>query len=69
MAVELYRQGSTHTRNGIKCEAQIFNEYSFIPLLDAGWFLTPVEVYEEKPIEEEKPIKKIKRGRPRRVKR
>ena len=45
MAVELYRRGTKHVRNGIQCEAQIFNEYSFVPLLDAGWFLTPEEAY------------------------
>ena len=51
MAVELYRPGTTHIRNGITCEAEIFNEYSFTSLLDAGWFLTPEEINET---EEEK---------------
>lgn len=43
MSVELYRPGTTHVKNGIKCEAGIFNEYSFTHLLETGWFLTPEE--------------------------
>lgn len=79
MAVELYRQGTTHTRNGIECEAEIFNEYSFVDMLDADWFLTPEEVYIEVPsIKEEtanaetkkveKPVKKTRKRRTKKVK-
>ena len=36
-------------RNGIKCEMKVFDEYSYLHNLDAGWFYSPEECYEEKP--------------------
>lgn len=48
MAVILYRAGNAHTVNGIKCEVQICNEYSYLHYLDEGWFYTPEECYAEK---------------------
>lgn len=45
MAVELYRRGTTHERNGIECEAQAFNEFNFMLMLDVGWFLSTEEAY------------------------
>ena len=45
MAVILYKQGTSRTVNGIKCEFQICNEYSYLHYLDEGWFYSPEECY------------------------
>ena len=47
MAVILYRAGNAHMVNGIKCEMQICNEYSYLHYLDEGWFYSPEECYAE----------------------
>ena len=45
--------------NGIPCQIQVCNEFSYLHLLDEGWFYTPEEVLEaeikEKALEEEIP--------------
>lgn len=45
MAVILYKAGSTNKVNGIPCQIQICNEYSYLHLLDQGWKYTPEECY------------------------
>ena len=47
MSITLYRPGNSHERHGIKCEARVFNEYSYLHLLDLGWFYSPEECYQE----------------------
>ena len=47
MSVVLYRPGTTHKANGIDCEIQICDEYSYLHNLDNGWFYTPEECYAE----------------------
>jgi len=61
MGVVLYRAGESHTVNGIKVEAKIFDAYLFDSNLQAGWSLTPEEAYDipeeviEAPEDEEQP--------------
>lgn len=47
MAIILYRKGNIHKVNGIPCEYQICNEYSYLHLLERGWHYTPEECYAE----------------------
>jgi len=47
MGVVLYRKGETHTVRGIKVEAQVFDAHLFEPNLNAGWCLSPEDVYKE----------------------
>jgi hypothetical protein len=47
MAIILYRKGNIHKVNGIPCEYQICNEYSYLHLLKQGWHYTPEECYAE----------------------
>jgi hypothetical protein len=47
MAIILYRRGNIHKVNGIPCEYQICNEYSYLHLLKQGWHYTPEECYAE----------------------
>jgi hypothetical protein len=58
MSIILFKKGNKHVHNGIPCEIGVFNEYSFEPLLDAGWFLTPEETLEKK--EEKKEVEPAK---------
>lgn len=55
MAVILYREGNTSKVRGIKCEARMVNEYNFADMLEAGWVLSPQELYKEKEAEKETP--------------
>lgn len=52
MAVILYKAGGTSKVNGIPCEVQICNEFSYLHLLEQGWFYTPEECYAETEQEE-----------------
>ncbi len=45
MAVVLFKAGTGTVRNGIECEMGVFDEFSFLHLLDQGWFKTPEECY------------------------
>ena len=45
MAVILYKPGNVGKVRGIPCEIQICNEFSYLHLLDQGWFYTPEECY------------------------
>ena len=51
MAIILYKKGDTTKVNGIPCEIQICNEFSYLHLLEQGWFYTPEECYAEEPEE------------------
>ena len=69
MAIILYKKGNSYTSpKGIRCEFQICNPFSYLHLLDDGWFLTPEEVVKdekkkkeekEKEEKEEKEVKKV----------
>ena len=56
MSIVLYKSGNSYTSpEGIRCEFQICNPFSYLHLLDDGWFLTPEEVVkDEKKKKEEK---------------
>ena len=56
MSIVLYKKGNSYTSpKGIRCEFQICNPFSYLHLLDDGWFLTPEEVVkDEKKKKEEK---------------
>lgn len=63
MSIVLYKQGNSYTSpKGIRCEFQICNSFSYLHLLDDGWFLTPEEVVadEEKKKEEKEEKEKGK---------
>ncbi|MCP4144700.1 MAG: hypothetical protein GY752_05385 [bacterium] len=47
MAVVLYRQGDTHTVNGIRCELIRVDHELFTGTPDPGWFFSPEEAYKE----------------------
>ena len=47
MAIILYKKGTMHKVNGIPCQFQICNEYSYLHLLEQGWKYTPEECYQE----------------------
>lgn len=47
MAVILYKKGNTSKVNGILCEVQICNEFSYLHLLEQGWCYSPEECYAE----------------------
>jgi len=59
MAVQLFKKGNSHTVNGVKCDTQIFDEFSFKHMLKEGWCLTPEECYSKKA-----PEPKIKKAPP-----
>ncbi len=40
MAIQLYRPGTTHEVNGVKCEIGNFDISSMQGLIDIGWFTT-----------------------------
>jgi len=55
MSIVLYKQGNSYTSpTGIRCEFQICNPFSYLHLLDAGWFLTPEEVVADEKEKKEK---------------
>lgn len=43
MGVTLYKPGTIHYINGIKCEAKVFDPHGFKEYLSKGWFMTPLE--------------------------
>jgi len=47
MAIILYKKGNTAKVRGIPCQFQICNEFSYLHLLEQGWFYTPEECYAE----------------------
>jgi len=47
MSVVLYRQGNTHTVNGIDCELKLVRSRTFTGTPEEGWFLSPEEAYKE----------------------
>lgn len=53
MAVILYKAGNMTKVNGIPCEVQICNEFSYLHLLEQGWCYTPEECYVTDEPEEE----------------
>ena len=49
MAIVLYKAGNTYTSpKGIRCQFQLCDPFSFLHLLEDGWFYTPEECYAEK---------------------
>ena len=57
MSIVLYKPGNTYkSPKGIRCEFQICNSFSYLHLLDDGWFLTPEECYPEPEVVEDKPV-------------
>ena len=58
MSIVLYREGSSATIRGVRCEFKIYPSNSFEHLLEQGWFLSPEEIKlaEEKKAEEKKQI-------------
>ena len=58
MAIVLYKEGSSATVRGVRCEFKIYPSTSFEHLLEQGWFLSPEEIKlaEEKKAEEKKQI-------------
>jgi len=47
MAIILFKAGNSHKVNGIPCQIQVCNEFSYLHLLEQGWFYTPEECYAE----------------------
>ncbi|MCP4090299.1 MAG: hypothetical protein GY746_10960 [Gammaproteobacteria bacterium] len=47
MSVVIYRQGDTHTVNGVRCELKIVNHEFFTGQPEPGWFFSPEEAYKE----------------------
>jgi hypothetical protein len=47
MAVQLFKAGTGHVNRGIECQTGIFNEYSYLHLLDDGWHYSPEGCYAE----------------------
>ena len=45
--IQLFKKGNSLTVNGIRCDMQTVNEYSYLHLLKQGWFYTPEECYQE----------------------
>lgn len=52
MAIILYKAGGGINIRGIPCQFQICNPFSYLHLLDQGWFYTPEECYAEEKEEE-----------------
>jgi len=48
MAIILYKPGNRIKINGIPVDFQVCNEFSYLHLLEQGWFYTPKECYAEK---------------------
>lgn len=46
MAIVLYKKGNAGKVRGIPCQLQVCNEFSYLHLLEEGWFYTPEEVAE-----------------------
>ena len=46
MAVILYKKGNMGKVRGIPCQIQVCNEFSYLHLLDEGWFYTVEEMLE-----------------------
>ena len=53
MGIKLYRQGNTHTENGIACEIKVVNHDLFNGEPEKGWYLRPEEAYGMQRDEEE----------------
>jgi len=65
MSIVLYKQGNSYTSpTGIRCEFQICNPFSYLHLLDAGWFLTPEEVVKDDKKKKEEKEKEEKEKTP-----
>ena len=62
MAIVLYREGNTAKVRDILCQIQICDEFSYLHLLEEGWYYTPEEILEAeiKKAEEAKKEKKKK---------
>jgi len=45
MAIILYKKGNTAKIRGIPCQLMVCNPFSYLHLLDDGWFLSPEECY------------------------
>ena len=61
MSIILYRPGNSYTSpKGIRCQMQICNPFSYLHLLDNGWFLTPEEVVKDEKEKKEEKEKKDK---------
>lgn len=57
MAIQLYREGSTHTVRGVDCEIGNFQPIEMEAMLKEGWVKDPSEIGVEapkKPVKEEK---------------
>jgi hypothetical protein len=54
LAIQLFKAGAGHVKNGIECEVGTFDEYSYLHLLDQGWYYSPEECYAEENDKEEK---------------
>ena len=48
--IQLFRKGTSHIVNGVTCEMQTVNEFSFEHYLEEGWFLNSNDCYKEVPI-------------------
>lgn len=55
MAIILFKKGNTTKVNGIPCQIQVCNEFSYLHLLDEGWYYTPEEMLEGEKAEKEEP--------------
>ena len=55
MAIILFKKGNTTKVNGIPCQIQVCNEFSYLHLLDEGWYYTPEEMLEGEKAEKEGP--------------
>jgi len=61
MAIVLYKSGGSYkSPKGILCQFQICNEFSYLHLLDDGWFYTPEEIEEVKALKKELIKEKVK---------
>ena len=61
MSIVLYKSGNSYTSpEGIRCQFQICNPFSYLHLLDNGWFLTPEEVVKDDKKKKEEKEKKEK---------
>lgn len=59
MGITLYKPGKQHTVRGIKCEAKVFDEQSYLQYLDLGWYYSPADCYEPVAVEELEPIEYV----------
>ena len=57
MAVILFKKGNTAKIRGIPCQFQICDPFSYLHLLDDGWFYTPEECCAEP--EKDEPVRVV----------